>query len=196
MLIYKQQFLNIFINLKVYTCPWCAFALKPSPLSVCSPKSPHKASCVWTLDSCPSSGKVAGIPQDEHDLSVCPPACPSLLTAYCHYLVTTGCKRKHMNAWDDCYGKCYNYLDWHKMSSFELHVIINAYLSLSISLTFLFARHCLTIIKRVEALEEVRPAENRLARGRNRTRHKLSLGNCMGVWWWWGRYILKNDFYK
>lgn len=82
------------------------------------------------------------------------------------------------------------------MSSFELHVIINAYLSLSISLTFLFARHCLTIIKRVEALEEVRPAENRLACGRNRTRHKLSLGNCMGVWLWWGRYILKNDFYK
>lgn len=71
-----------------------AFALKPSPLSVCSPKSPHKASSVWTLDSCPSSGKVAGIPRGEHDLSVCPPACPSLLTAYFHYLVTTGCKRK------------------------------------------------------------------------------------------------------
>lgn len=58
----------------------------------------------------------------------------------------------------------------------ELCVCIT-YLSLSMSLTFLFAKHCLTIISRVEALEVVRPAENRSARGRRRTRHRLSLGS-------------------
>lgn len=65
-----------------------------------------------------------------------------------------------------------------KFPFFFPHRVINAYLSLSISLTFRFARHCLTIIKRVEALEGVRPAENRSARGRRRTRHILSLGSC------------------
>lgn len=52
-----------------------------------------------------------------------------------------------------------------------------AYLSLSMSLTFLFARHCLTIMRRVDEFEGVRPAENRLARGRSRTRHMWSLGS-------------------
>lgn len=59
--------------------------------------------------------------------------------------------------------------------------LVGAYLSLSMSLTFRLARHCLTIIKRVEALEGVRPAENRSARGRRRTRHRLSLGGCGGA---------------
>lgn len=54
-------------------------------------------------------------------------------------------------------------------------------LSLSMSLTFLFARHCLIIISSVEALEGVRPAENRSARGRRRTRHRLSLGSLLLV---------------
>lgn len=74
--------------------------------------------------------------------------------------------------------KYYNCMNLQKMSIFFSCRVINAYLSLSISLTFLFARHCLTIIKRVEALEGVRPAENRSARGRRRTRQKLSLGSC------------------
>ena len=56
-----------------------------------------------------------------------------------------------------------------------------AYLSRSMSLTFLFARHCLTIISRVEAFEGLRPSANRSARGRRRTRQRWSLGS-------WGNY--------
>lgn len=74
--------------------------------------------------------------------------------------------------------KCHNCVDLQKMPIIFSCRVINAYLSLSISLTFLFARHCLIIIKRVEALEGVRPAENRSARGRRRTKHKLSLESC------------------
>lgn len=63
------------------------------------------------------------------------------------------------------YGEC------SQLCELQMHVI--AYLSLSMSLTFLFARHCLIIMRRVEALETVRPPENRLSRGRRRTRHRL-----------------------
>lgn len=55
--------------------------------------------------------------------------------------------------------------------------VCTAYLSLSMSLTFLFAKHCLSITSRVDALEGVSPPENRSARGRRRTRHRWSFGS-------------------
>jgi hypothetical protein len=52
-------------------------------------------------------------------------------------------------------------------------VLVNAtYLSLSTSLTFLLARHCLTIINNVPALDGESQDEKRSALGCRRTRHK------------------------
>lgn len=77
-------------NLYKTTTNTCVSIISPSPPSVGSPESLHKASSVWTLDSCLSAGIVEDTPPGIHDQSVCPPTCPSPITAYSHYLETTG----------------------------------------------------------------------------------------------------------
>lgn len=73
--------------------------LTPNPLSVCSPKSPHRASSVWTPDFCLSAGTVWDTPLDTRGLSVCPPACPSPSTAFSHCLETTDWKTQRGKYW-------------------------------------------------------------------------------------------------
>lgn len=72
----------------------CGSYFRPSLPSACSPESPHKASSVWTPDSCPSAGTVWDTLLDTRRQSGCPLASPSLLTACSHYQVTRDYKKE------------------------------------------------------------------------------------------------------